>query len=169
MAFNVREIFKALADAGVDYVVVGGLAVILHGYLRATAVLDIVLGLAPGNARRGMQALASIGMQPRLPLGLEDFADAGKRREWRDQRNMQVFPLWDPTNPLRSVDVFVEEPIPFDQLAAEAVTRELDGVPVRVASIAHLIRMKRASGRPRDLDDIDKLQQIRHTDAGQAP
>jgi hypothetical protein len=169
VAFNVREIFKALADAGVDYVVVGGLAVILHGYLRATAVLDIVLGLAHGNARRGMQALASIGMQPRLPLGLEDFADAGKRREWRDQRNMQVFPLWDPTNPLRSVDVFVEEPIPFDQLAAEAVTRELDGVPVRVASIAHLIRMKRASGRPRDLDDIDKLQQIRHTDPGQAP
>ena len=108
-------------------------------------------------------------MQPRLSLGLEDFADAGKRREWRDQRNMQVFPLWDPTNPLRSVDVFVEEPIPFDQLAAEAVTRELDGVPVRVASIAHLIRMKRASGRPRDLDDIDKLQQIRHTDPGQAP
>lgn len=96
MAFNVREIFKALADAGVDYVVVGGLAVILHGYLRATAVLDIVLGLVPGNARRGMQALASIGMQPRLPLGLEDFADAGKRREWRDQRNMQVFPLWAP-------------------------------------------------------------------------
>jgi len=37
MAFNVRQIFAALNDARVDYVVVGGLAVILHGYLRATA------------------------------------------------------------------------------------------------------------------------------------
>ena len=64
------------------------------------------------------------------------------------------------------MDVFIGEPIAFDLLSRDAVTKDLDGVPVRVASIGHLIEMKLASGRPRDLEDIDKPRQIR--DAGQA-
>ncbi len=166
MAFNVREIFGALNGAEVDYVVVGGLAVILHGYLRATADLDLALGLSPENARRGMVALASIGLRPRLPVALEDFADADRRAEWINTRNMLVFPLWDPANPLRSVDVFMNEPIAFSRLLENAVIKDLGELPVPVASIDHLIEMKRLAGRPRDLEDIDKLQQIR--DAKQA-
>ena len=161
MAFNVRQIFAALNDANVDYVVVGGLAVILHGYLRATADLDLAIGLSPDNARRGMESLASIGLQPRLPVPLDDFADPDKRADWLKNRNMLVFPLWDPANPLRSVDVFISEPIAFADLSRDAVLKDLDGVQVPIASIDHLIGMKRASGRPRDLDDIDKLQHIR--------
>lgn len=160
MAFNVRQIFAALDEAQVDYVVVGGLAVILHGYLRATADLDLALGLSGDNPARGMQALAGIGLQPRLPVPLEDFADAAKRDDWRRSRNMQVFPLWDPANPLRSVDVFIEEPIDFRSLLAAAIDKDLDGVSVKVACIPHLIEMKQRAGRPRDLDDIAKLREI---------
>lgn len=81
---------------------------------------------------------------------------------------MLVFPMWDPTNPLRSVDVFINEPIAFDQLLADAVIKDVDGLHVPVASIAHLIEMKRISGRARDLDDIDKLQQILDATRGDA-
>lgn len=165
MSFNVRQIFAALNDAQVDYVVVGGLAVILHGYLRATADLDLAIGLAPDNARRGMQALSAIGLRPRLPVAAEDFADPGKRAEW-GQRNMLVFPLWDPDNPLRSVDVFIDEPVAFDRLLREAVRKDLDGTTVPVASIDHLIEMKENAGRPRDLEDIGKLRQLRDADRG---
>lgn len=160
MSFNVRQIFAALNHAEVDYVVVGGLAVVLHGYLRATADLDLAIGLSPSNARRGMQALDAVGLQPRLPVPMEDFADAGKRAEWVAHRNMLVFPLWDPNNPLRSVDVFIDEPIAFDVLLAQAVVKHLDAEPIRIASIEHLIEMKQRASRPRDLDDIDKLRQI---------
>src|SRR5690606_10294536 len=158
---NVRQIFSALNDAQVDYVVVGGLAVILHGYLRATADLGLAIGLSPDNAARGMRALASIGLQPRLPVAMDDFADVGKREDWLRNRNMLVFPLWDPKNPLRSVDVFIDEPIAFDDVLAEAAVKDLDGLKVPVASIAHLIEMKQRAGRPRDLEDIKKLRQIR--------
>lgn len=159
MAFNVRQIFAALNAARVDYVVVGGLAVILHGYLRATADLDLAIGLSPANAKRGMDALGSIGLQPRLPVSPDDFADPDKRAEWR-QRNMLVFPMWDPSNPIRSVDVFIDEPIVFADLLAQAVTKDIEGASVRIASIPHLIAMKQRAGRPRDLEDIDKLQQL---------
>ncbi len=161
MAFNVRQIFAALNDGGVEYVVVGGLAVILHGYLRATADLDLVVGLSTENAGKAMDALAAIGMRPRLPLPMADFKDPARRAAWADERHMQVFPLWDPDNPLRSVDVFVREPVAFDALTRDAVVKDLDGIAVPVASIDHLIEMKQAAGRPRDLEDIARLRQIR--------
>jgi predicted nucleotidyltransferase len=165
MAFNVREIFKALSDAAVDYVVVGGFAVILHGYLRATADLDLVIGLAPDNCIRSLEALKRIGFQPRLPVGIEEFADSSNRNEWSQQRNMLVFPLWDPDNPVRSVDIFLNEPIPIETLMRDSVAKDVDGCVVRVASIEHLIEMKQAAGRPRDLDDIAKLRLIREEGA----
>src|SRR5450759_3777056 len=154
MAFNVRQIFAALNGAKVEYVVVGGMAVILHGYLRATADHDLVIGLAPANCKRGLQVLANIGFKPRLPVAIEEFADPRKREEWIEQRNMLVFQLWDPANPMRSLDVFVKESIAFDSLLRDAVSKDIDGVAVRVASIEHLIEMKQAAGRPRELEDI---------------
>ena len=95
-----------------------------------------------------------------MPIALEDFADPAKRQDWRDNRNMLVLQLWDPANEERAVDVFVTEPIAFSDLDAEAVVMDLEGVPVKIASIRHLIRMKREAGRRRDLDDIDALREI---------
>lgn len=160
MAFNLREIFKALADAHVDYVVVGGLAVIMHGHLRATSDLDLVIGLQPENCARGMDALAGIGLRPRLPVTLANFADPAIREDWVHNRNMLVFQLWDPANPERSVDVFVREPFDFRTMLSEAVFKDLDGVAIPVASIRHLIMLKQSAGRPLDLDDIQALLEI---------
>ncbi|HEY2345763.1 MAG TPA: DUF6036 family nucleotidyltransferase [Xanthomonadaceae bacterium] len=160
MAFNLREIFKVLSDSDVQYVVVGGLAVIMHGHLRATADLDLVIGLEPENCARALAALASIGFKPRLPVALSDFADPAKREDWVEHRNMLVFQLWDPGRPERSVDVFVREPMDFPIMWSDAVVKDLDGVPIRVASIRHLIALKRIAGRGKDLDDIEALRAI---------
>lgn len=160
MAFNIREIFKALAESDVDYVVVGGFAVIMHGHLRATHDLDLVIGLDPGNCAKGMEALSAIGLRPRLPVTLADFSDPAKREDWVENRHMQVFQLWDPANPERSVDVFVREPLDFSAMLAAAVIKDLDGVPIPVASIPHLVAMKQAAGRLQDHEDIRALQEI---------
>lgn len=160
MSFQVSQIFSALDEAKARYVVVGGLAVILHGHLRGTGDLDLVIDLEPSNCRRALEALAAIGLQPRLPVALADFGDPVIRKDWNEHRNMQVFQLLDPGNPLRSVDVFVREPIAFDALWSEASVKDLDGVPIRIASIRHLIAMKQAAARPRDLGDIEALRQI---------
>jgi hypothetical protein len=162
MAFNLREIFQALADC--DYVVVGGLAVILHGHLRATRDIDLVIGLESGNCRKALDALATIGMRPRLPVVMQDFADPAKRDDWNRNRNMMVFQLWDPNNAERSVDLFVREPLDFPTMLADAVVKDLDGVPIRIASIPHLIAMKQLAGRRHDLDDIEALRQIAESD-----
>ena len=93
-----------------------------------------------------MTAFQALGLKPRAPVNLLDFADPEKRRFWADTKSMRVFSLYDPALPMREVDLFVQEPIP------------------------HLIALKRVAGRPQDLLDIEALEEIqrrrKETDRG---
>jgi hypothetical protein len=73
------NIFRELDGAGAGYVVVGGVAVVLHGYARVTADIDLVVDFAPGEAIRAVAALTRLGMQPRAPVEARDFADPAAR------------------------------------------------------------------------------------------
>ncbi|HWH30235.1 MAG TPA: hypothetical protein VNU26_14995 [Mycobacteriales bacterium] len=154
------DVHAALHAARVRYVVVGGTAVVLQGHARMTLDLDLVIDLAEPQARAAMAAITSTGMLPRLPVAAEDFADAELRRDWHENRNLLVFSFYDPASPLREVDVFVEEPVPFDELYDEADVVRIGEVPVRVASVRHLIHMKTEAGRPVDLQDVAVLREI---------
>lgn len=160
MAFNLREIFAALSEADARVVVVGGLAVILHGHLRVTRDLDLVVDLAPANCARAIAVFAALGLRPRLPVTLDDFADPVKRADWFERRNMLVLQLLDPRNEQRSIDLFVREPIEFETLWRNSVVKDYDGMSIRVAAISDLIDMKSLAGRPRDHEDIQALRAI---------
>lgn len=151
----------ALDQAGVRAVVVGGVAVVLHGHPRLTVDLDLVVDLEPTNLRSALDVFRRHGLRPRLPVEPNQFADPALREQWRRERGLVVFSLHDPDNPLREVDVFAEEPIPFDQLWAASENVDVGGASVRVASVDHLIEMKRAAGRPQDLADIAALDALR--------
>lgn len=150
----------ALEQAGVDYVVVGGVAVVLHGHLRTTGDLDIVVRLSGDHARRAVEALTRLGMRPRLPVPAEDFADSTKRREWISTKGLTVFSFWDPNDAAFFVDVFAEEPFDFSAVHARAQRVQLSGTTAVVVAIEDLVAMKRAAGRPIDLDDVVHLEQL---------
>lgn len=155
-----EEFLAYLEEANVRFVVVGGLAVVIQGYARLTADIDLVIDLEPANARRTIDALTARGLRPLLPVPALDFADADKRREWIETKNLEVFSMRDPQNPLLTVDLFARDPIPFEELWSRADTITLGGRPVRVASIGDLIAMKRAAGRTQDNIDIAQLERI---------
>lgn len=157
----ILPLLRALNDADVDYVVVGGVAVVLRGHPRMTVDLDLVVDLDQGNVARALAALSSLGLVPRLPVDPEQFADPETRTAWVEQRNLEVFTLHDPEDPRREVDLFAHEPRPFGELRAAADVREVDGVEIPVASIDHLIEMKRRAGRTQDLADIEALERLR--------
>jgi hypothetical protein len=71
---------------------------------------------------------------------------------------MEVFSLWDTTNRRPTLDVLLSSPVSFNDLRRDALTVTLDGVPVTVASVAHLIMMKEHTARPRDLEDVQRLR-----------
>src|SRR4051812_13422332 len=91
---SIETIVKALNDAKVKYLVVGGVAVVAHGYERFTRDLDLVIGLEADNIRRGLQTLIEIGYMLRIPVTPDQFADAALREEWRREKNMIVLQLW---------------------------------------------------------------------------
>jgi hypothetical protein len=87
---SLQEIFTALNQASVNYLVVGGLAVVAHGYMRTTADLDLVIGLEPANIKAGLQALMDIGYRMAIPVTIEQFADPVLRERWRAEKGMMV-------------------------------------------------------------------------------
>jgi len=141
-------------------VVVGGLAVVFHGHARLTADVDLVIDLSPGEAVKTIAALERLGMVPRAPVAARDFVDPEQRRVWIEEKGMTVFSMRDPRRPLVEIDLFVDPPIPFDDLASRAERRMVGAQLVLVASIVDLIAMKRIAARPKDTQDIVALEAI---------
>ena len=157
---NYESILAALQAAEVRYVIAGGFAVNLHGFLRFTKDLDLLIDLEPGNASRAMHVLETCGLKARVPVPLSDFADAEKRRDWAENRNMMVFQVWHPTDPFCTVDVFIRNPIDFEDLWQRSISANLGRTDCRIAGIEDLIAMKTKAGRPQDLRDIEELRRI---------
>jgi predicted nucleotidyltransferase len=153
-------LFRKLNDADVAYVVVGGLATVLHGYARFTADVDLVINLQQAESEKAVKTLVDFGLKPRLPVDPLQFADPGVRESWRTEKGMEVFSFFDTSNPVLTVDLFVYEPIPYDDLALRAERMDIDGITVPVCSITDLIDMKKKVARPKDLDDIEHLREI---------
>lgn len=154
------SILAALEGAGVAYVVVGGVAVVMRGHARMTVDLDLALDLSAENATAVVEVLLGCGLRPRLPVPAQDFADAKVRDGWVAQRHLVAFTMHDPDNLLREVDLLATSPIPYAELAADADVLTIDGVAVPVASLSHLLAMKRHAGRPQDLADIAALSAL---------
>jgi predicted nucleotidyltransferase len=153
-------ILGVLTKHQVRFVVVGGVAVVLQGSPRFTADLDLVVSLEPQNAKRAMEALASLGYRPRAPVPAEQFADPTIRESWVKDKGMTVFTLWSKELPATEVDLFVQEPMPFEDLFARADKARLGEVDVAVASAEDLIAMKSAVGRAKDDEDVAALKQL---------
>jgi hypothetical protein len=161
-----EPLFQALNEAQARYVVVGGVATVLHGYARLTADIDLLVDLEPAEARRVIEVLVGLGYQPQVPVQAEDFADPATRRRWMEEKGMQVFSMWDPSNPMRTVDLFVNHPIGFEDVWQRSEIVQLTTTWVRIASIEDLIRLKQISGRAQDLTDIEQLQKIQARKGG---
>jgi hypothetical protein len=156
-----EAIASALRDAGVRYLVAGGVAVNAHGYLRLTYDVDLVIQLAPENIQLAFSALAGLGYRPTVPVTAEQFSDPAQRARWIREKGMQVLNFHSDRHRPFTVDVFVSVPFDFEREYGAAMQGELaPGLIVHFVSIPALIEMKRLANRARDLDDIEHLRMI---------
>jgi hypothetical protein len=151
-AFDLRGLVAALREREVDFVVVGGVAVGAHGYVRATRDLDVV----PEAARDNLRGLASVlhDLDATLPLaGGRRFEIAIDLPRLEKRQNMTL------DTRLGGLDIIQHAPgVPsFATLAADAVETDVLGVAVRICSLRHLRAMKTAAGRAQDRADLENL------------
>jgi hypothetical protein len=164
MIGQIEEILDALNRADVRYLVVGGVAVVLHGHLRTTADLDLVIQLQRANVLRAMGALGELEYRPRVPVSAEAFADSEVRQQWIREKGLAVFSLWSPAHPTLEIDLFVAEPFDFDTVYSRALRVPLEKTEATVIAIDDLIALKRQVGRPRDLEDVTALESLREAE-----
>ncbi len=156
-----EAVWRALNDAGVRYLVAGGVAVYAHGYARLTKDLDLVVQLDSSNINRAFAALAGLGYQPTVPVTAEAFADAASRRRWIDEKGMRVLNFYSDLHRDTPVDVLVEEPFHFDVEYEEAMVARLSPhMPIRFVSLKTLVEMKLAANRQQDLIDVEHLRRL---------
>jgi len=142
---------QALAKARVPYGLVGGYAVALHGAVRGTMDIDIVLRFDKKQFVRAERALASIGLEPRLPVTAQDVLRF--REEYIKNRNLVAWSFVNPVVPSELVDVVLTHDLA--QLDTKSI--RVQGHTVRVVARDDLIAMKRRSGRAQDKEDVRAL------------
>jgi hypothetical protein len=159
---SLKLIFQTLGAHNIRYMVVGGLAVNAHGYLRLTLDVDLLIDLAPDNITRALEALNTLGYRPHVPITNEQFASAENRARWMDEKGMKVLKLFSDAHRETVIDVFVSDPLGFDAAYTRAKYELLGGdIAVFVCSYADLVKLKRDASRPKDLSDLAELKRIR--------
>ena len=159
---KIAELLCALSEGQVRYVLVGGLAVQLHGYMRSTFDIDLVLAMDDGNLSRFIEVAKRFGLKPSMPVPIDSLRNAEQIEQWYREKGMLAFALREPQTGGGVVDVLVRPEVPFEQLMGNAVAGQLLGRQVWIASIDDLLTMKRIADRPKDRLDIEALEKIKH-------
>ena len=148
------RVVEAFEANGVAYAIVGGYAVALHGAVRGTVDVDAIIKHTEASFAACEKALRSIGLIPRLPVTPREVFQF--RAEYISRRNLIAWSFYNPTNPIEVVDIIITH----DLAAFKAVSMQAGLNRVRVLSLPDLIAMKRAAGRPQDLEDVKMLEKI---------
>ena len=154
------DLLKTLADAEVEFVLVGGLAVALQGYQRVTMDVDVVLAMDEGNLQKFLSVAKANNLRPTMPVELDALARPELIEQWYREKGMLAFSVRGPEALATVMDILVSPVIPYPDLRREATMIEIGTIRIPVASVEHLIAMKTGTGRSKDLIDIEELRKI---------
>jgi hypothetical protein len=138
-----KEFLSLLRSHGVEYLLIGGYAVIYHGFPRATGDMDIWIAMDPENAQRMVDTVREFGF---------DTPDLSPALFLQDDSMVRMGNV-----PLRIEILTRISGVGFDECYHNRIVDEMDGVEVSVISLRDLLANKRASGRHKDLMDIEEL------------
>ena len=154
------DVLKAFDEEGVRYLIVGGFAVNLYGYVRLTVDLDIMVDLEAGNLMNLVKIMERVNYTPRVPVKSIDLIDEKTRDTWVKEKGAVVFTFIDLKDPVKHIDIFLKNPVDFERAYHARKVLTLKGIQINVASIEDLIALKQLSGRPRDIEDIAHLKKV---------
>lgn len=158
-----ESIFRALNRHKVRYLVLGGVAVILHGWTRFTKDLDLMIDYEdPGNVSGFTRAMKDIDFHPHVPVNLSDLGDARVRETWIKEKNAVVFQLGHLSNPLERIDIMLANPLDFKAAYRRRKTVSVRGIEIPIISLDDLIELKEKVARPQDMEDAKCLKNIRY-------
>jgi hypothetical protein len=154
----VLKVCKSFSDNDVEFAIVGGWAVALHGAVRGTIDLDLVLSLSERNLRQAQKALNDIGLVSKIPVTSDDIFRF--RKEYITKKNLIAWSFYSPKDPSEVVDLIIT----YDKKNIPIKWKSIGGIKVPVLAKTELIKMKKQSAREQDLEDIKALEAIDEKD-----
>lgn len=155
------DLFSELQKHEVRYLVIGGIAINLHGVERATMDVDLVLAMDEDNLQRFLRAATELKLKPTLPVQLESLCDSRQIDEWVCEKHLIAFSLRPPSRTAPSIDIVVRPRVPFEAMYQNRLEKDIGGVRLNVASIDDLIALKTDTGRNQDASDIVALNKVK--------
>ena len=143
LPLDFKEFLQFLASRSVEYLLVGGYAVNLHGFIRTTGDIDIWIAASPENARKMVEVLKDFGFGS-LRIPAETFTELGNAIRMGEK-------------PFKIEILTQISGVSFEEAWAGRIEMEVDGVPIHLISLNDLRKNKAASGRPQDLADLSRL------------
>jgi predicted nucleotidyltransferase len=161
---DLRELFRVLAEQGVDYLVIGGVAAQVHGRRRTTKDLDVTPAPDPENFERLAAALVTLEARP-----VE--VDLGASIPIPTAEQLRLAPIVPPLS-TRHGELHILNEVPgssvYAEMRARALTIDLDGIAIQIIGLDDLIRMKQTLGRPSDIEDVQALATVARREARSA-
>ncbi|MFH1825963.1 MAG: hypothetical protein ABH823_01550 [bacterium] len=155
------SVFKQLTKDNIRYLLIGGVAAVLHGVPRVTGDVDLMLQMGSDNILKFVKSMKKLGYVPKVPVKPEEFADPKKRKEWQEEKNMLVFSYHNPDDPYSTIDLMIDSPIEFEQAWGKRQVISHWGTEISLISLDDLIELKKIAGRDQDLSDIKLLNEIK--------
>ena len=149
-----EKVCKCFEKNKIPYALVGGYAVALHGAPRGTIDVDFIIRFEEETFVATELALQSIGLLPRLPVSAKEIFQF--RQEYINNRNLIAWSFHNPKNPMDIVDIIITENLE-DYTVIE---KKISSAKIKILSKKDLIKMKKKSGRPQDLLDVEALEKI---------
>ncbi|MCB9772683.1 MAG: nucleotidyltransferase family protein [Candidatus Omnitrophica bacterium] len=154
-----EEILKEFQKHKVKYVLVGGIAVNLHGAMRSTADMDILVEMKDANLRKIVRIMKGKGYKSKQPVDPMGLTDKKIRADWIKNKNMKAFNFYK-DHSFEQLDIVIDSPISFEQAIKHAIIVTVDGLRLPVVSVKELIKMKTKAARSVDKADIKQLKRI---------
>jgi hypothetical protein len=148
------DLAKALDANKVPYAIAGGVAVALHGAVRGTVDVDLVIATTESAFTAIEKALNSLGLKSRLPLKASEVS--AFRKEYIKNRNLIAWSFINHKNPAQVVDIIITHDLRRMQVTHVSIR----GQRIPILNRKSLIKMKKEAGRPQDIEDIKALEAL---------
>jgi predicted nucleotidyltransferase len=158
---DIQAILRELVEGGVEFLLIGGLAVGYHGHIRATKDVDVV----PASNRDNLERLAEVlkDLDARVE-GAEEFAE-DEMPDPLDPDTLELGGNWVLATRLGRLDVMQwigDHPL-WEDLSPGSIEDSVGGLPIKVVGYDDLVRLKELAGRPEDLADLQRLREARES------
>lgn len=151
----ITKVARVLKKFNVPYAIVGGHAVALHGFVRGTLDIDLVINWTQKNLIAFEKAINEIGLISRSPIDAKNLFK--NKQNFISGKNMIAWNFINPANSLEQIDLIID----YNLAGKDTVKKRVRGEDIVIISLDDLIEMKSKSNRKQDRADVEALKELK--------